>query len=123
MIAQGLKPTVVPPADSGNGQKVASETAAPVAVIKPTPEPLPSQSMSPESMREAVRAAAAQIDSFLKTARRDLEFRVDEQTHITVVTIRQAATGEIIRQIPNEEVLQLARHLGTGANVMLDLKV
>jgi uncharacterized FlaG/YvyC family protein len=48
---------------------------------------------------------------------------VDEDTHITVVTVRQASTGEIIRQIPNEEVLQLARNLGSGPNALLDLTI
>jgi flagellar protein FlaG len=76
-----------------------------------------------QDMNAAVRAAARQIDSYLKSVGRELEFRVDEDTGETVVTVRDTATGDVIRQIPNEEVLRLARHLNAGSGALLDLHV
>jgi flagellar protein FlaG len=47
---------------------------------------------------------------------RNLHFSVDRDTGITVVQIRDRKTNEMIRQIPSEEALRLARSLeSTGA--------
>jgi flagellar protein FlaG len=99
------------------GAKVAHPSQAARAVEKPAQPPMP------QEMNAAVRAAARQIDSFLKSVGRAVEFRVDEETGMTVVTVRATATGDVIRQIPNEEVLQLARRLERGSGALLDLTV
>jgi len=126
MNAQGLNAmAATAPAEAAGGPKVATagqEAQAVAAARKPAApvEAAPAQK-APDHVE--VSAAAKQIESYLRAAGREFEFRVDEDTHMTVVTVRQAATGEIIRQIPNEEVLQLARRLGTGPNALLDLKI
>ena len=74
-------------------------------------------------MNAAVRAAAKQIDSYLRSVGREVEFRVDDDTGMTVVTVRETATGDVIRQIPNEEVLQLARRFQKSSSALLDLIV
>lgn len=78
---------------------------------------------SPDTGLAAVRNAAQQLESYLRSVGRQLVFRVDEQTGTTVVSVRDASTGELIRQIPNEEALRLARHLQAGNAVLVDLKV
>ena len=98
------------------GAKIAHEPQTVIAVEKPA---VPTQ----HEMNAAVRAAAQQIDSYLKSVGREVEFRVDEETGTTVVTVRETATGEVIRQIPNEEVLHLARHFAAGSGALLDLSV
>lgn len=100
------------------GTKIANSGVTNAGVEIPTQSQPP-----PEQTSAAVRAAVQQIDSYLKSVGREVEFRVDEDTGRTVVTVRQAATGEVIRQIPNEEVLQLARHLDAGSGALLDLTV
>ena len=79
--------------------------------------------MQQESLRQRVQSAAAQIESYLKSAGRALEFRVDDDTGRVVVTVRDSQTGETIRQIPSEEALALARSLGDGlgAATLVDL--
>jgi flagellar protein FlaG len=69
----------------------------------------------------SVKAAAQQIDSYLKSIGRNLDIHVDQDTGRTVVTVRDAATGDVIRQIPNEETLRLARSLGESAAALLDI--
>jgi len=56
-------------------------------------------------------AVVASINDYLQTVRRDLEFSVNEDTGRVVVTVRNAETGEIVRQIPPEEVLNLAARI------------
>lgn len=52
--------------------------------------------------------AVKKVSDFLSAQNRDLLFNVDEQTQRTVVTVKDSSSGEVIRQIPSEEVLKLA---------------
>jgi flagellar protein FlaG len=101
-----------------DGPKVAHDSQAAVVVGKlAAAQPARSESHA------AVQAAVKQIDSYLRSAGREVEFHVDEATGTTVVTVRETATGTVIRQIPNDEVLQLARHIDSGSHALLDLTV
>jgi flagellar protein FlaG len=51
-----------------------------------------------------------------------LSFRVDESSGRTVITVLDATTREIVRQIPSEEVLALARAIETSG-ALLDTRV
>ena len=100
-----------------NGAKIAHDSQVAATVEKPTQPP------APQEMNAAVRAAARQIDSYLRSVSREVEFRVDDESGVTIVTVRNTATGEVIRQIPNEEVLQLARRFTDQSGALLDLMV
>jgi flagellar protein FlaG len=83
----------------------------------------PSQQAEEIVSKVAVKGAAEQIDSYLKSSGRNLEFQVDEESGEVVVRVRDAATGDVIRQIPGDEVLRLARALQENASVLVDLTV
>jgi flagellar protein FlaG len=100
------------------GAKLATDSSSVQSVDKPTPKP-----RQVIDINAAVRAAAKQIDSYLRSVGREVEFRVDDDTGMTVVTVRETATGDVIRQIPNEEVLQLARRFQESSGALLDLVV
>jgi flagellar protein FlaG len=95
------------------------------ASAKPAPVPVQStpDSVPEQPMLEALKAAAEQIESYLKSNGRELQFRVDEETGRTVITVRDSVSGEIVRQIPNDEALRLARSLGNQPNVLIDLSI
>jgi flagellar protein FlaG len=69
----------------------------------------------------AVEAAAQQIEDYLRSYERSLEFRVDHATGRSVVTVTDAATGKLIRQFPSEETLRLAQVLDTQSHFLIDL--
>lgn len=71
----------------------------------------------------AVKAAASQIESYLKSAGRELEFRVDEGSGQMVVSVRDASSGELIRQIPGEAALRMARQLKESKPSLVSLTV
>ena len=79
-------------------------------------EDVPKEPVLSQPAAQALQAAtvttveARQIESYLKSVGRSLEVRVDAETRRTVVTIRDTTNGEVIRQIPGDEVLWLARH-------------
>jgi flagellar protein FlaG len=72
---------------------------------------------------ETMRAVAKQIETYLKANGRDLQFSVDEESGRTVVTVRNSATGEVIRQIPDAEALRIAQSLGQHPGTLLDVLI
>ena len=59
----------------------------------------------------AVESAAAEISEFVLANNRQLNFSVDEGSNKSVVRVTDSESGEIIRQIPSEEVLRLSERL------------
>jgi flagellar protein FlaG len=64
-----------------------------------------------EVSKQAVEAAVGQMQDFAQVMSRELQFDVDEESGRTVVRVLDKDSGEIIRQIPSDEVLALARHM------------
>ncbi len=52
-----------------------------------------------------------------------LSFTVDHETGDTVINIVDDGTGEVIRQIPPDELLNLKRSMGPIQGLVLDKKV
>jgi flagellar protein FlaG len=61
-----------------------------------------------QQTRQAVEAAAQQMQSFVSSMGRNLNFSIDGSTGYHVVRVTNPSTGEVIRQMPSEEVLRLA---------------
>jgi flagellar protein FlaG len=61
--------------------------------------------------KEDVEAAVAQMKDFAQVMSRQLQFDVDDDSGKTVVRVLDKDSGDVIRQIPSEEVLALARHM------------
>ncbi|MDC0611053.1 flagellar protein FlaG [Vibrio sp.] len=52
-----------------------------------------------------------QMQEFVSSINKGLSFRVDQETGRDIVTIYEADTGDVIRQIPEEEMLEVLRRL------------
>ncbi|WP_070962805.1 flagellar protein FlaG [Vibrio sonorensis] len=61
--------------------------------------------------REERQRMVEQMNDFISSINTGLSFRVDEEAGRDVVTIYEASTGDIIRQIPDEEMLEILRRL------------
>lgn len=77
---------------------------------------------SERSAASAPRAVAEHIRSYLRESGRELDFHVDADTKRMVVTVRDPVSGETIRQIPAEEVLQVARYLQSPIERLVELR-
>jgi len=60
------------------------------------------------------REALRRIEAYVQGVRRELRFSVDETTGRTVIRVLDAETEEVIRQIPPEELMAVARSLAEG---------
>lgn len=102
-----------------------SGASAPEPVAKsgaPAPAPRAAPAvLSQGEMRERMAAVAQQMRDYLRSNGREMEFRVDADTHDMVITVREAASGKVIRQIPNEEALQMRRYIDEWSGTFLNV--
>lgn len=68
---------------------------------------------------EQVEQAVARLNDYVQNSERKLEFQMDEESGKTVVKVFDANSDELIRQIPNEEALELAQKLSQEEPLML----
>jgi flagellar protein FlaG len=74
------------------------------------------KSLPPSPVDEAARSQAEQqFKAFMSSHDQSVRFQVDQQTGITIVHVYNTVTGEVIRQIPTEEVVRIAQYLDTHA--------
>jgi len=72
---------------------------------------------------EKVKSAVSEIEKFLSSSRRNLEFSTDEESGKIVVKVIASETGELIRQLPSEEALRIAHSLSDVNSLLFDAKV
>ena len=90
------------------------------ASVAPTPR-ANAAALSQNEMRQRMAAVAQQMRDYLRSNGREMEFRVDADTHAMVITVREAASGKVIRQIPNEEALQMRQYLDEWSGTFLNV--
>lgn len=68
------------------------------------------QAETPPSRAE-LEAAMNNMQEFVQSVRRDINFALDDGNGRVVVKVTDATSGDVIRQIPSEEALKLAENL------------
>lgn len=71
---------------------------------------------------EQVKQAVEQVNNVLKTIETNLNFMVDKDTGIRIVKVVDAETNDVIRQIPSEEVVAIAKALDTLQGLIIRQK-
>jgi flagellar protein FlaG len=79
-------------------------------------------SANTQPSREAVAKAAEQIQTFVKEMGRNLDFSIDETTGYNVVKVVNPDTNEVVRQLPSEELLKIARSMENWNSVLVNQK-
>ncbi|NMG17466.1 flagellar protein FlaG [Aromatoleum bremense] len=83
-----------------------AETPA-VRAVAAVPQAQAATSVGADELREALDT----INEVVHVHAANLSFSVDEDTRITVVKLIDSETDEVLRQIPSEEALQIAKAL------------
>ncbi|AAN69955.1 MULTISPECIES: flagellar protein FlaG [Pseudomonas] len=73
-----------------------------------------------EVQRPELEKAVSDIQEYVKASQRQLDFSVDDSTGTLVVKVIATGSGEVIRQLPSEAALSLARSLAEGDGFLLD---
>ena len=106
----------------------AAQTAAAVAAPAVTPvEKAPAvkveQLVDPDEMRANLEAAIEKLNEQVERNGRGLNFSIDEKLNRPIITVRNTATGEVVRTIPNEVVIKVAHHIEDIKGLLMDHKL
>ena len=119
--AQSSSPTVKHTESTNqalNPESVQSDMAIAKVQLKP-PEKV-DLGYSPEDLRKSIEEAIENLNQQLKDNGRDLSFRMDETINRPIITVRNLQTGEVVRQIPHEEVVRMAHSIEEGKGLLFN---
>jgi len=76
------------------------------------------------SLRPTLEAATRRIQDFLQRLGRrfELDHSFDKDANKRVITVRDSESGDVIRQIPPEETLRIARSVGYYQSALVNLQ-
>ncbi|MCW9023764.1 MAG: flagellar protein FlaG [Gammaproteobacteria bacterium] len=98
---------------STTGSRPASDSAANVTeerqVVAAATAEVTSREI--EMTQEKLEEVVSHLKEYVQNTQRDMDFSVDDETGRFVVKVIDSQTNEVIRQIPSEEMLSIARHL------------
>lgn len=112
--------TVAPAASASSSvpAKPASHSSASAKAAGPQASP----PVQPSPRGEALQQVATEINRFLKSNASDLQFVIDPASDRVVVRIVDGQTGEVIRQVPSDEMLAISRSLDRLQGLLLKQK-
>lgn len=109
-----MAPPPVPPVAAPSGAAlpaVPQSTAAALPPVARTDPAIP-PAVEGEAVEAAdIRRAIRELTEVLRTTSIGLRFEIDDVTNRVVTKVIDKDTGELIRQMPTEEVLRFARAL------------
>ena len=73
--------------------------------------------------KQEVEQAVQEMNDYVQNIERDIEFSVDDDTGRTIVQVKDSNTGELIRQIPREEILDIVKSLKDAQGLLFKAKV
>ena len=110
------KPEVTAPSKGGDDRDSAEAMSKAAGQRK-------SQSLNEiAEMAAEIREAVAAINEAVKKVPTSLDFSVDEASKRFVVQVTDKNTGELIRKLPGDAVLRIARQLESMKGVVFDQK-
>lgn len=79
---------------------------------------------SPQPSPQEIQSSLAQVNQRLAATSRVMTLNVDAGSGLTVATIKDSQTGEVLEQFPSTDSIHLAQMLAgwaSGKNILLDL--
>jgi len=126
-IKGGLKVTAPtsPPFGGGEGLKPQGVANTTPEIKRPKIIPIerPQIKVDTEAAKERLDQAIRIMNERMQDGGRGLAFKVDPSINRPVVTVTNQETGEVIRQIPNEVIVRMARSIDQTKGNLLNAKV
>lgn len=95
-----------------NSGQVAKPAVASAAVVGGESSPPGGNGMPVQVADSAdIEKTVSRINEIVRSVQRDLSFNVDQESGRTVIRVIDSESGELIRQIPSEDLLAIATHL------------
>jgi flagellar protein FlaG len=78
---------------------------------------------SASTAKGELQGQVSDVLSRLQMVQRDLDFNIDDSTGKVVVKVIDSESGKLVRQIPSEELLELAERFEEMRSLMQEIKV
>jgi len=113
----------VPPA-SNTADKLVAAPQVDTAVPAPAAATDTSKSQDSKSEQsEKLKTAVQDIEKFVQSVKRNLQFSIDEESGKVIVKVIASDTGEVVRQLPSAEALKIADNLQNAHSLLFNAKV
>jgi len=128
-IQGGLRPTPPSTPQARTGPAVPMPGTSVAAPAPPPAGPKvielarPDIKVDTEGDTKRLQVAVERMNARMVDGGRGLNFHIDPALNQPVVTVTNKETGEVIRQIPNEVIVQLAHSLEDTKGLLLNAKV
>lgn len=96
------------PASQAN---IAADQALSATLAKQQAEQAKENEKSEEERAQFLQAVADNLNESQQLSRRNLQFSVNEDADRTVIKVVDSKSGDVIRQIPSEDLVRLAERL------------
>jgi flagellar protein FlaG len=107
----------------GSERELAPATAAPPASKPAAPGDVGRADSTPSTTEETdVYRAVERINASLPPASQGIEFSVDEDTDQVIVKVIDRETREVLRQMPTQEALDIAKALERTRGLLIRLE-
>lgn len=118
-IGSSAKPATRPDSPQVTVATTGNMPGKPVQQPSPVMTPAAVQQPDPAQLNQALQS----INKALQSSSSNIEFTVDDDTERTVVKIVDQQTGDVIRQMPSAEALEIAKALDRAAGKLIDHEV
>ena len=113
-----------PAATPARPEAQTAATAAPeVTPVEKAPAAKVEPLVDPDEMRANLEAAIEKLNEQVERNGRGLNFAIDEKLNRPIITVRNTATGEVVRTIPNEVVIKVAHNIEDIKGLLMDHKL
>lgn len=99
-----------------------TDAPAPLTPVQDTKTASQKSDGSDSDSSDKLKMAVQEIEKFVQSVKRNLEFSIDETSGQVVVKVIASESGEVVRQIPSAEAMKLAESLHNASNVLFDAK-
>jgi flagellar protein FlaG len=76
----------------------------------------------PNEMRQSLQSAIKLLNDQVSTKAQGLGFSYDNSVKNPVITVRNTQTGQVVRQIPSEDVLRMAHNIDQLKGILFNAK-
>jgi len=127
--APQIKAPTLPDLPQGAGAGAGAGKAAPAPKVDATAEAVAAAAKAKAAVnvqqyaaatKEVMQAAAQQIQGYLRESGRNLNVSVDEVTGYYVARVVNPETGELVRSLPSEEALRIARTITVMSGMLVN---
>ena len=126
-IQGGLKaiPPMTTPSGGGAGLQPQGTAKSVPEITRPKIVPIerPQIKVDTEGAKKRLDQAIRLMNERMQDGGRGLAFKIDSSLNRPVVTVTNQETGEVVRQIPNEVIIRMARSIDQTKGNLLNAKV